>query len=412
MDMTDQKSMEKIEKVDEFLSRGVENIYPSKEFLREKLLKGEKLSMYNGIDPTGPTLHIGHAVVLKKLADFQALGHEAVLLIGDFTAMIGDPTDKSATRKKLTKKEVLANAVSYKKQAETFLDFSGPNPAKLLYNSAWLSKMNFADVLDLASKVTVEQMLKRDMFEKRHKEGKPIYIHEFLYPLLQGYDSVAMNVDGEIGGNDQTFNMLIGRDLAKNILGKEKFVLTTKLLTDPSGKKMGKTEGNMISLDQSAEEMFGKVMSWTDELIIPGFELCTSVSSLDMEFMRTNLAHNKDNPRDLKVRLAKNIVETYHGTAAADEAEKNFFNTFKKGELPENVDEVSVPRSSLLVDILMQKGLVESKTEFRRLIKDGAISPVGKTEDASVVIDLNYRIESDADLRIGKKRFIRIKVEK
>jgi tyrosyl-tRNA synthetase len=421
MDMTDHESIGKIEKIDEFLSRGVENIYPNKEFLRSKLIKGEKLSMYLGIDPTGPTLHLGHAIILKKLADFQALGHEAVLLIGDFTGMIGDPTDKSATRKRLTREEVLNNARLYKKQAETFLNFSGPNPARLLYNSEWLSKMHFADVLDLASKVTVDQMLKRDMFEKRQQEGLPIYIHEFLYPLLQGYDSVAMNVDGEIGGNDQTFNMLIGRDLSKSMINKEKFVVATKLLVDSSGKKMGKTEGNMVSLDQSAEEMFGKVMSWTDGLIIPGFELCTAVLQKDIESMKADLAHAKINPRDLKVRLAKEIVTLYHSVKAADEAEKNFINTFKKGALPENIKEVSITQSTPLIDILLKEGIVESKTEFRRLIKDGAISEISSgvgngigsgIGEGTVVGDVNCHIEHDTALRIGKKRFIRIKIEK
>jgi tyrosyl-tRNA synthetase len=423
MDMTEHENIEKIKKIDEFLSRGVENIYPNMEFLREKLIeagkngeKPEKLSMYLGIDPTGPTLHLGHAIILKKLADFQALGHEAVLLIGDFTGMIGDPTDKSATRKRLTREEVLANARLYKKQAEVFLNFSGPNPARLVYNSEWLSKMHFGDVLELASKVTVEQMLKRDMFEKRMKESRPIYIHEFLYPLLQGYDSVAMNVDGEIGGNDQTFNMLIGRDLSKSMLNKEKFVVATKLLVDSSGKKMGKTEGNMVSLNQSAEEMFGRVMSWTDGLIIPGFELCTSVAQQDIESMKSSIEHKENNPKDLKMRLAQEIVTIYHGAKAAEEAKQNFINTFKKGALPEGVKEIFVVRSIPLAGLLLKEGLVESKTDFRRLIKGGAINIVsdvsGETSGNAVVSDVNYRIERDIALRIGKKRFIRISVSK
>ncbi|MDD5318387.1 MAG: tyrosine--tRNA ligase, partial [Candidatus Pacebacteria bacterium] len=198
--------------IQELLTRGVEHIFPNPAFLEEKLKKGEKITIYLGIDPTGPTLHLGHVIILKKLRDFQRLGHKVILLIGDFTAQIGDPTDKMATRKKLSAKEVLNNCKVYKTQASRFLDFSGRNKAELRFNSSWLKKMNFADVLELASHMTVEQMLKRDMFEKRNSEGKPIFIHEFLYPLLQGYDSVALGVDAEIGGNDQTFNMLVGRD--------------------------------------------------------------------------------------------------------------------------------------------------------------------------------------------------------
>src|SRR5574343_1572006 len=196
----------------ELLERGIENIYPSKAYLESRIAKGKKLRMYLGVDPTGPTLHMGHAIPLMKLADLQKLGHEVILLIGDFTAMIGDPTDKSATRKQLTRKEVLKNATLYKKQASKFLNF-GFGGAKLMYNSKWLASMNFENVVSLASKITVQQMIQRDMFQERLKEEKPIYLHEFLYPLMQGYDSVAMKVDGEIGGNDQTFNMLAGRDL-------------------------------------------------------------------------------------------------------------------------------------------------------------------------------------------------------
>jgi len=395
-------------RIDEFLSRGIEMVYPNKDFVRAKMLRGERLSMYLGIDPTGPTLHLGHAINLKKMADFQALGHQAILLIGDFTAMIGDPTDKTATRKQLTRKEVLANAKFYKKQASTFLKFSGSNKAKLLYNSKWLSKMKFTEVLNLASKVTVDQMLKRDMFEKRIAEAKPLYIHEIMYPLLQGYDSVAMNVDGEIGGNDQTFNMLMGRDLSKNILNKEKFVISMKLLVDPSGKKMGKTEGNMVSLDQSAQEMFGKVLSWTDDLIVPALELCTNISFADISEIKKSLEGGA-NPKNIKVRLAKEIVALYHGKVAADDAEKNFENMFKKGELPESIKPVIVSKNTTLVDVLLHEKIITSKGEFRRLIEGNAVSEI---ETDIVISNFDYKIERDSAFRIGKKRFIKINIEK
>jgi hypothetical protein len=225
-------------KIEDFLTRGVSGLYPEKEKIRAMLMSGKKLSMYLGIDPTGPTLHLGHAIAIRKLKAFQDLGHTAILLIGSFTAQIGDPTDKLAARVRLTEKEVLANATLYKQQASTLLNFSGSNPAKVLYNGDWLSKMTFSDVIEIASKVTVQEMLKRDMFETRMREEKPIYLHEFFYPLMQGYDSVAMNVDGEIGGNDQLFNMLVGRDLVRAIKQKEKFVLTMKLLTDSTGEHL------------------------------------------------------------------------------------------------------------------------------------------------------------------------------
>lgn len=313
--ITDEKKIEGV------LSRGVENIF-IKEELKKKLLSGKKLRVYLGIDPTGPTLHMGHAIPLKKLKEFQDLGHEIILLMGDFTAMIGDPTDKTATRKQLSHKEVLNNLKKYKKQASIFLKFTGSNKAQFKFNYKWLSKMKFEDVIKLASKATVDQMEKRDMFIKRTKEGKPIFIHEFMYPLMHGYDSVAMKVDVEVGGNDQTFNMLTGRHLASQILGKNKSVVVMKLLEDNSGKKMGKTEGNMVSFLDSSTEMFGKIMSWNDSLIIKGFELCTDVEDFKI--------FEKQNPRDAKMKLAYEIVKTYYGEKEAQKAEENFVNTFQK----------------------------------------------------------------------------------
>ncbi|HEY4494564.1 MAG TPA: tyrosine--tRNA ligase, partial [Candidatus Paceibacterota bacterium] len=246
-------------KIDEFLKRGVENIFPNKDFLKARLIKGERMTFYLGIDPTGPSIHLGHLIPLKKLSELQKLGHNIILLIGDFTAMIGDPTDKTSARKKLTREEILKNCEGYKKQVSKIISFSGSNKATLRFNSEWLSKLTFSELLDIASHITYAQTVKRSMFQQRIEEGKDLFLHEFMYPMMQGYDSVAMDVDGEIGGNDQTFNMLMGRDLMKSLKNKEKFVLATKLLTDSEGKKMGKTEGNMISLDQTAENMFGKV---------------------------------------------------------------------------------------------------------------------------------------------------------
>ncbi len=394
-------------KIDELLSRGVENIFPNKEFLKAKLMRGERVTLYLGIDPTGPTLHMGHAIPLKKLAEFQKLGHQIILLIGDFTAMIGDPTDKSAARKQLSRDQVLANCAKYKEQASAIISFTGPNKALLKFNSEWLSKMNFADVLSLASNMTVDQMLKRDMFDRRTQEGKPIYIHEFMYPLMQGYDSVAMDVDGEIGGNDQTFNMLAGRDLMKALKNKEKFVVASRLLTDSSGKKMGKTEGNMVSLDQTPEDIFGKVMSWTDELIIPGFEIITDIPTTEIEDMKKSLVAGA-NPRDLKVRLAQEVVALIHGKEIAEKAHDAFENTFKKGEVPEGVTEIIAEHGTHLKDLIVQSKVVASNADWRRLIEGNAVTIVGTDE---IIKDPYAKAEKDLTLRIGKKRFVKINIK-
>ncbi len=391
--------------IDSLLTRGIENILPSKDFLKSKMLKGERLTLYLGIDPTGPTLHIGHLIPLLRLSKFQKLGHKIILLMGDFTAMIGDPTDKTATRKKLSREDVLKNLKEYQKQASKFISFSGANKAELRFNSEWLGKMNFAEVLELASNMTVQQMLERDMFQVREKEGKPIYIHEFLYPLMQGYDSVAMDVDIEIGGNDQTFNMLTGRDLMKTLKNKEKFVIATKLLADSTGKKMGKTENNMVSLDQDATEMFGKVMSWTDDMIIPGFEIVTDVSLDDINTIKGEIDSGK-NPREFKIRLAKEIVSMYHGEKKAKEAEENFEHVFTKGGVPEDVVEVSVASDSSLVDVVMVQQIVISKSEWRRLIEEGAVSNM---DSAEKITDPNAKV-ANGTFKIGKRRFIKIKV--
>lgn len=388
---------------EELLIRGVSSIYPTKEFLQNKINKGEKLTIYLGVDPTGPTLHLGHAIVIKKLGEFQKEGHKIILLMGDFTAMIGDPTDKEATRKQLTHKEVMSNLKNYKKQASKLISFEGKNAAQFKFNSKWLSKMKLEELSKLASQMTVQQMLERDMFSKRIKEGHPISIHEFLYPLFQGYDSVAMDVDGEIGGNDQTFNMLCGRNLMKSLKGKEKFVITMKLLEDNSGKKMGKTENNMLALSDSNEEMYGKILSWADGLIITGFELCTNVS-LDEIKKISNDINSGTNPKEIKMRLAKEIVKIYHGEKKAKEAQENWEKTFSKKEIPEDVLEIKTNNKELFSEVLLKIKLVSSKTEFRRLVDEGAIT---KLETNEKIKDYNAIVKSGT-YRIGKKRFCKI----
>ena len=384
---------------DELLTRGISSIYPSKEFLESKIKKGEKLTIYLGIDPTGPTLHLGHAIPIKKLSEFQKAGHKIILLMGDFTAMIGDPTDKGAARKQLTHKEVMSNLKNYKKQASSLLSFTGKNPAKIMFNSKWLGKMNFADVIDLASKMTVQQMLERDMFKKRIDEGKPIFIHEFMYPLMQAYDSVAMNVDGEIGGNDQIFNMLCGRDMMKTIKNKEKFVLAVKLLED--------NDGNMAALSDTASQMFGSVMSWKDSLLLSSFELCTDVSSLEIEQIKKDLTNSNINPKDLKMKLSYEIVKIYHGDKKAKEAQDNWEKTFSKKEIPTDIESISVKEGALLVDVFISQKIISSKNEFRRLIGEGAVTNMDKNEKISSFEEL----AKSGVYKIGKKRFCKIEVK-
>jgi len=390
--------------IQQFMTRGVEKLYPSMDFLYSRLQSGEQLTMYLGIDPTGPTLHMGHSIALRKLAEFQKLGHKAILLIGDFTARIGDPTDKSETRNQLTHAEVLENAKLYQEQASLFLDFNGDNPAELRYNGEWSDPMRFADVMDLASRMTVQQMMERDMFRKRYAEGKPIFIHEFFYPLMQGYDAVAMDVDGEIGGNDQTFNMLVGRDLMKDMKQKEKFVMPMKLLVDNSGAKMGKTTNNMLSFLDTAAEKFGKIMSWTDGMIEGGFELLTDI---DLDLVRTRLSSD-ENPRDIKMDLALDVVSFYHGVEEAQSAKLSWETQFSEGGVPEDLPEHSIESPAEIMELLKETGLVKSGGEARRKIDEGAVQVDGKKIKEIKLKVTQEQLEKGIILKLGRK-MIKIK---
>lgn len=391
---TDKKLIEKL------LSRGVENIYPSREFLEARLKEGKQLTLYTGYDPTAPTLHIGHAITMMKLRQFQDLGHKIIMLIGDFTGMIGDPTDKTSTRQPLTRKQVLKNCKNYKKQATKILNFSGANKVEVKYNSKWLAKMNLADFLELAANFTVPRLMERDMFQERLKEGKTVHLHELIYPVMQAYDSVAMDVHGEVGGNDQTFNMLAGRDLMMALKNKEKFVLTTKLLVDNTGKKMGKSEGNMISLVDAPEEMFGKVMSWNDEMILKGFELCTKVE--DLEEIEQQLKSGV-NPRDLKLRLALEVVKTFLGEKQAVKAQENFVATFSKGQRPEEMPEMK-PSSYDIITVLLESKICVSKSEARRAIEQGGV----KVNDEKISA-FDFQVKTGEVLQKGSRFFVKVK---
>lgn len=389
-------------KIEELLTRGVERIFPSRDFLEARLKEGKQLSLYLGIDPTGPDLHIGHSIQLRKLRQFQDLGHKVILLIGDFTGMIGDPTDKSATRVRLTREQVLENAEHYKEQAGKILNFGGDNPVELKYNSEWLRGMNLEDVVELASNFTIQQILARDMFDKRLKEDKPIFFHEVMYPLMQGYDCVAMDVDGEVGGNDQTFNMLAGRDLMKSMKGKEKFVIADKLLADPTGKKMGKSEGNMIRLSDSSDEMFGKIMSWIDGMIVPGFEMLTME---DFGAVQKELDGGA-NPRELKARLARTIIMQYFDETEAQASSDRFDQLFQKKEMPEEVPDHKISGPMSIVDVLVSSGLAKSKGDARRLIEGGGVKV-----DEAVVEDTEQMLTPTKEgiiIQKGKRHFVRV----
>lgn len=394
--------MNKDEQIEVLLTKGVETIIPSIDFLKKELSSGKRLTLYCGFDPTAPTLHIGHSITLRKLRQFQDLGHKIIFLIGDFTARIGDP-DKLSARKPLSEKEIKLNLRLYKKQASRFISFSGKNAAQVKFNSKWLGKMKFADVLNLGAQMTVEQMLKRDMFVRRIEEEKPIYIHEFMYPLMQGYDSVAMNVDGEVGGNDQLFNMLSGRTLLKNLKNKEKFVITMKLLEDSTGAKMGKTTGNMISLIDSPSEMYGKIMSWTDGLIVPGFELCTDYTPFQLEKISNELKSGV-NPRDLKMKLAFEITKVCSSEKEAQKAQESFVSAFQKKEIPDEINEVSAEGD--LAQTFIKSGLISSNSDLRRLAEAGAITHL-ESEKVIRFEDVKKAPEQGT-YKIGKNRFIKI----
>ncbi len=401
-------------KIEEILTRGVENVYPAKEALKSVLLSGKKLRIYNGIDPTGK-LHIGHGVVLKKMKQFQDLGHEIIVLIGDFTARIGDPTDKMAMRKQLTKEEVEKNADGYKELIGKILDTKSAN-MRFLRNEKWSNKLKPVDMLDLASHFTVSQLLERDMFQERLKAGKEIYAHEFLYPIFQAYDSVTMDVDMEIGGNDQTFNMLAGRTLMKKMKQKEKFVLTVKLLTDPTGKKMGKTESNVVNLDDNPQNMFGKIMAWPDNLIIVGLEICTDIPMESIKQMEADMQSGKINPRDAKLDLAEEIVKIYHGEGEAKKAREYFVNTFSKKEIPEDIPEIKIKNIIKvkggsrvgITKLLVGARLATSLSDARRKIEQDGVSIEGKKiNDWKMEIGKEYHGKR---LKVGR-HFVKIKFQ-
>jgi tyrosyl-tRNA synthetase len=376
-------------KVNEALTRGVKQILPSRSGLVE-LMKKKSITLYQGFDPSMPSLHTGNLAGLMKLRAFQKLGHKVIFLIGDFTGMIGDP-DKLSTRKMLTHKKVRENAKKFKEQAGRVINFSGKNPAKLLFNSDWNFRLTFKDLIDITSKFTLQQMIERDMFQKRIKKGKAIHLHEFLYPVAQAYDCVHMNVDLEIGGNDQLFNMMAGRTLMNTVKGKEKYVLTTKLLVDKEGEKVGKTTGNALFLDSSPEAFYGGIMSFSDEVVFLGFELLTEaqLDGLDAKIKR--------NPMDEKKRLAYEVVKILWGEAKAQKAQEYFENTFQK-KRPKF--EIQIPLKKSFPRTIAPYTSLTSISEAKRYITQGSVDVNNKT-----ITDPSYKLQTGDQIRIGTTTF-------
>lgn len=390
----------------EFIKKGAVDLI-REEDLRAKLERsaktGKPLRVKLGADPTAPDIHVGHTVVIRKLRAFQELGHTAIFLIGSFTGMIGDPSGKNATRPPLSREEIDANAETYKTQIFKLLD---SEKTEIRFNSEWMDKFDAADFVRLCSRTTVKQILERDDFEKRMNEEKPISLHELLYPLVQGYDSVALESDVELGGTDQKFNLLVGRSLQREYSQEPQVILTTPLLEGLDGvNKMSKSLNNYIGIDENPNEMFGKVMSISDDLMWRYYELLTDLTPAEIEKMKSS----DENPRNLKVNLAKHIIKDFHSADAARSAEEDFISRFVKKEIPDEIEETNVASGNYnLADLLTQTNLASSKKEAKRLIEQGGVKLNGeKVSNTSAEVELNDEIL----LQVGKRKFLKVKSE-
>jgi len=389
------------------LKRGTIDLLVEKELIK-KLSEGRPLRIKLGLDPTAPDIHLGHTVVMNKMRQFQELGHEVIFLIGDFTSMIGDPSGKNVTRKPLTKEETLKNAKTYQEQAFKILD---PKLTKIMFNSEWLGKLSSTDMIKLASSYTVARMLERDDFSKRYKDNQPIAIHEFLYPLLQGYDSVVIKSDIELGGSDQKFNLIVGRELQRHFGQTPQIVITMPLLEGLDGvRKMSKSYNNYIGITESPKEMFGKLMSISDNLMWRYLELLSTLSLKEIEALKKEVEQGK-NPRDIKVNFAKEIITRYHDKTAAENAHQDFVQRFQKGQLPKDLKEKTLKAQDdkLAIGYLLKEaGLVNSTSDALRMIKQGAVKIDGeKIED----VKLEIKKGKTHIYQVGKRRVAKIKVE-
>lgn len=386
----------------DLLTRSVTDVVP-KDLAQSKLASGKKLRVYFGIDPTGDKLHLGHAVPLRKLKAFQAAGHHVILVIGSFTAMIGDPSGREEAREPLSEEQVKKNFGTYKKQAELVLDL---NKVEVRFNHEWLGKLKLKDILNLASNFSTQRLLERDMFRERQKREQPIFVHELIYPLLVGYDSVFLDVDCEIGGNDQLFNMLCGRTLQQIYKKRDKFVLTTKLLEGTDGRKMSKTYNNAIYLTDEANDMYGKVMSIKDELIVPYFEACTELAADKITEIAQALT-NKENPKTFKAQLAREIVTLYHGGKAAAAAEAHFNAVHRDKVVPADIPvaKITAKKKLAITDLLVFVKLSPSKAQAQRLVEQGGVKVDGR-----VITDWRAEItpQSGLVIQVGPRKFVKL----
>ncbi|MBD3363149.1 tyrosine--tRNA ligase [Candidatus Dojkabacteria bacterium] len=394
-------------KINEVLTKGVKEIFPEKEDLKKLMMSGKRLKLYTGIDPTANFIHMGHIIWMKKLAQFQKLGHEVIFLIGAFTAMIGDP-DKQYTREPLTKEKVRQNFKNYKKDASKILDFDWEkNPVQILNNFDWLSRLNLEDWLTVMSKVTMQHILSHDMFRQRIENENPIRLHEVMYPLMQGYDSVHMEVDLEVGGSDQTFNMLTGRILERNILGKEKFVLTLKLLTDNTGTKMGKTTNNAISFKDNPNDCYGKVMSFSDEVTPLAYELLSKKSLSEIEKIKEEIDLN---PMKVKKELAFELTTLIHSKEKAEEAATYFQEVIQNQETPDDIPEFRINELAdkpilNIIDLLEKTKLVDSRGQAKRLVKQGGV----RVNDKKIKdIHIDIKLKEDTIVQAGKRNWVKL----
>ena len=384
------------------IQRGADEILPLEE-LKKKLEKNKPLRVKLGMDPTAPDLHLGHTVVINKMKQLQDLGHEIIFLIGDFTGMIGDPTGKNVTRKPLTKEDVRENAKTYTDQVFKILD---KDKTKIAFNSEWMSKMSSAEMISLASKQTVARMLERDDFSKRYKGGQAISIHEFLYPLVQGYDSVALRADIELGGSDQKFNLLVGRELQKQANMEPQVILTMPILEGLDGvQKMSKSLGNYIGIDEDPDSMFGKIMSISDDLMWRYLELLSFKSLETIESWKKEVKDG-ENPRNIKFRLAEEIITRFHSEAQAKKAQQNFIDRFAKNQIPDEMDEFTFSKGIKVANLLKDTNLVSSTSEAFRMIKQGAVKIDGeKLTDKDIAPD-----EGTLVFQVGKRKFARVTI--
>ena len=392
--------------IEHLLTRGVDKIYPSREALEKVLRSGKKLKLYQGFDPTGTKLHIGHAVGFRKLRQWQDLGHEVIFLIGDGTGQAGDPSGKKTARDKFfTRDELRQNGKDYVIQSSKIVRFDGPNPVKILYNSDWLNKLGLVELLNIAGHFTLQQMLERDLYQERLKNNIPLSLREFMYPLLQGYDSVAMNVDLELGGSDQTFNMLAGRTLVAAMLHKDKFVMTVPLLTDAKGTKIGKTEGNVIGLTDAPNDFFGKIMALGDDAIVNCFTLLTDMPLEEIEDMKKKMEKG-DNPMIFKKKLAFELTKAFNDKQVAQSAQAAFEGTFQQRQAPTDLPTFKTTQALWnLTDLLVAASLASSKSEAKRLIEQSAVEINSvRCQTSSVTLKNNDII------KVGKKKFLKIRM--